>query len=79
MVATRRKIHDSAPKNAMETDLAQIPRIQERQKDYFDSGVTRALKWRQEQLNALHKMIKDNEQDWKNALFSDLGKSNIEV
>lgn len=45
----------------------------------FDSGLTRALDWRRGQLDALERMLSDNEEAIGKALAEDLGKPEQEV
>lgn len=49
------------------------------QQQYFDTGVTRSLAWRKEQLDNLEKLLSNHVQDWQQALKSDLGKHDIEA
>ena len=44
----------------------------------FDSGKTRDLTWRREQLMAVERMMNEREQEFFDALQSDLGKSAME-
>ncbi|NQW60170.1 aldehyde dehydrogenase family protein, partial [bacterium] len=44
----------------------------------YDSGKTRPLAWRKQQLEALVRMMKDNEATFSAALKTDLGKPDVE-
>ncbi|GAB2279497.1 hypothetical protein Dimus_014137 [Dionaea muscipula] len=45
----------------------------------FRSGVTRSLEWRKAQLKALLKLLMEKETECFDALYHDLGKSNLEA
>ncbi|CAN7385936.1 aldehyde dehydrogenase family protein [Arthrobacter sp. LjRoot78] len=49
-----------------------------RSRELFDSGVTRPLAWRLEQLGNLRRMLTERREDFIAALFSDLGKHRTE-
>lgn len=44
----------------------------------FDAGVTKPLRWRLEQLEALERMLREREDEISDALHADLGKSPVE-
>ena len=44
----------------------------------FDAGVTKPLRWRLEQLEALERMLREREEEISDALHADLGKSPVE-
>src|SRR6266446_6220069 len=46
---------------------------------YFQSGATRSLEWRENQLIALRSMMKDHAEDFYAALWSDLRRNRIEA
>ena len=48
------------------------------QREFFESGRTRPVKWRLEQLNYLKNAVKQYEQDLLNAVEADLGKGAFE-
>ena len=52
--------------------------VLEKQKEYFNSGVTLDVNFRIEMLKKLYKAIKDNEKEIEEALYQDLGKSDFE-
>lgn len=45
----------------------------------FASGRTRSLKWRRQQLNAVHRMLISHRKEWEQALRADLGKSSFDT
>jgi len=61
------------------TPLSTIPALLAGQRAYFQTGATRALSWRQEQLNNCLKMASENEAEFADALGQDLGKSTTEA
>jgi aldehyde dehydrogenase (NAD+) len=58
---------------------AEYPALVERLRATFESGRTRALHWRRSQLDALERMLDDNEDAIGEALATDLGKPPQEV
>ena len=44
----------------------------------FESGKTKDLAWRRKQLRSVERMMSEREQDFFDALYSDLGKSAME-
>lgn len=44
----------------------------------FDAGVTKPLRWRLDQLEALERMLREREEEISDALHADLGKSPVE-
>lgn len=48
-------------------------------RSYFNSGVTRPIKWRLNQLNGLIRCLSENEDAWVNALKEDLGRPRFET
>lgn len=46
---------------------------------YFDSNITRDLSWRKEQLQAIKRLVIENEQKWLTALQTDLAKPTLEA
>ncbi|WP_376690689.1 aldehyde dehydrogenase family protein [Wenzhouxiangella sp. EGI_FJ10409] len=63
----------------MSIDPAQYPSMLEALRASFDSGLTRSLDWRREQLAALSRMLEENEGRVNEALAEDLGKPPQEV
>lgn len=59
------------------TSLA-IPAQVDALRDSFNSGLTRSLAWRREQLLSLKRMLTDNQDLLEDALLHDLGKPGIE-
>jgi aldehyde dehydrogenase (NAD+) len=45
----------------------------------FDSGRTRPLEYRQEQLAGLARMLKERESEFENAIHQDLGRPSLEI
>jgi aldehyde dehydrogenase (NAD+) len=50
-----------------------------RHRNYFLSGATRSIEWRQTQLTALQSMMKDRAEDFYAALWTDLRRNRIEA
>lgn len=50
-----------------------------RQKEYFRAGVTKTLQWRKEQLAALQRMLCEQADAFRNALWNDLRKPSFEA
>ena len=48
------------------------------QKEYFNTNITYAYRYRKEMLQKLYKMVKDNEEQLSKALYLDLNKSSLE-
>jgi aldehyde dehydrogenase (NAD+) len=61
------------------TDLAGIPETVARLRNSFESGRTRPLEWRQQQLRRLHAMMSENGDDLVAALQADLRKPELEA
>lgn len=53
--------------------------IKEKQLQLFQSGATRTLKWRKQQLKTLKALIQENEAELSKALFADLHRSPFET
>lgn len=47
-------------------------------REHFGSGLTRQVPWRRDQLESLRRMLRDNRELFEQALFDDLGKSEVE-
>jgi aldehyde dehydrogenase (NAD+) len=60
-------------------DREPIPRVLERLRHTFDSGKTRPLEWRFEQLEQLERMHREHEEELAEALRADLGKCRFEA
>lgn len=56
-----------------------INQILEKQRKFFNSNITKDIKFRKEQLKKLYNLIKDSEDEILNALKSDLNKSEYEA
>jgi aldehyde dehydrogenase (NAD+) len=59
--------------------MSDIKRILDKQRNYFNTGATRALDFRMEKLSILKKSIQKNEKQIAEALWSDLHKSEFEA
>ena len=64
---------------ASETPVESIAASVSAARAYFDTGVTRDLGWRKEQLRALDRLLSENEAALCNALYQDLRKSEPEA
>jgi aldehyde dehydrogenase (NAD+) len=51
----------------------------EKQRAFYNTGATRPLSFRKEQLRKMYYMLKDNEDEWCQSLNADLGKSRQEA
>ena len=60
------------------TDVATIPDTVKRLRAAFESGRTRPLEWRREQLQQLKKLLRENGQEIVDALHADLGRPELE-
>jgi len=61
------------------SEIDQFPELLSSLRDSFDAGLTRPLRWRREQLDALESLMKDNEPLIERALAEDLNKPPHEV
>jgi aldehyde dehydrogenase (NAD+) len=59
--------------------MSDIKRILDKQRNYFNTGATRALDFRMEKLSILKEAIKKNEKQVLDALWADLHKSEFEA
>lgn len=62
----------------LKTPLDEIPVIREAMRKGFQTGKTKSIAYRKQQLLALAYMIKDNEKSFGDALASDLGRPDLE-
>src|SRR4029434_1509810 len=58
---------------------ADFGRLVARHRNYFQSGATRSVEWRESQLIALRSMMKDHAEDFYAALWTDLRRNRIEA
>jgi len=58
---------------------ADFGRLVARHRNYFQSGATRCVEWRESQLMALRSMMKDHAEDFYAALWMDLRRNRIEA
>ncbi|KAI8980223.1 aldehyde dehydrogenase [Trametes punicea] len=56
-----------------------IPKIHETARRAFDSGKTRSIGFRKEQIAKIGYLLKDNEKRWREALHADLGRHPVET
>ena len=61
------------------TELAAIPATVARLRSAFESGRTRPLAWRKQQLEQIIRMHEDHKQEFLDALHADLGKPAFEA
>jgi aldehyde dehydrogenase (NAD+) len=61
------------------TDVAKIPSLVRRLRTTFDSGQTRPLHWRRDQLRRLRDLVRDHGDELAQALYLDLGKPEFEA
>src|ERR1043166_9986125 len=61
------------------TSLEDFGALVARHRNYFLSGASRPVEWRESQLIALRSMIKDHAEDFYAALWSDLRRNRIEA
>lgn len=64
-------ILDPTPDTIAATTVARV-------RDGFDSGLTRPLSWRRDQLRRMKQMLEENESEFIEALRTDLGKPTVE-
>jgi aldehyde dehydrogenase (NAD+) len=62
-----------------ETTTTDLGALVSRLRSAFESGRTRPLSWRREQLRRMKKMLKEREDDLLGALAADLGKPRVEA
>jgi aldehyde dehydrogenase (NAD+) len=60
------------------TETSQIPKVVSKLRDAFDSGRSRSIEWRREQLRRLKTMLEEGEGELLDALAADLGKPRLE-
>jgi aldehyde dehydrogenase (NAD+) len=63
---------ETSKRQTMETPVARL-------RASFDSGRTRPLEYRQEQLAGLARMLKERESEFENAIHQDLGRPSLEI
>lgn len=61
------------------TDVGKIPDIVDTLRSSFESGHTRSLEWRRDQLKRLRQMVKDHGDAFVEALAADFGKPEVEA
>lgn len=60
------------------TPVESIPALVNDLREYFNTGVTKSLKWRISQLEGLIKLLDENAQAWVDAMNSDMGSHHFE-
>jgi aldehyde dehydrogenase (NAD+) len=60
------------------TEPSRIPKLVADLRETFDTGRTRPIEWRREQLHRLKAMLEEREGDFLDALAADLGKPRLE-
>lgn len=60
------------------TSPSQVPDLVAKLRERFDSGHTRSVEWRREQLRRLKTLLQEGENDLLDALAADLGKPRLE-
>jgi len=70
---------ESVAPEAVQAPATDIPATVARLRETFKSGRTRSVEWRKQQLQALEKMMTDNEGAFMEALDKDLGRSPFEA
>ncbi|KAG0043791.1 hypothetical protein BGZ83_011020 [Gryganskiella cystojenkinii] len=61
------------------TPVEDIPQIIQELRSTFNSGLTKSLQYRKEQLKGLHSLVAENEEAFKEASFKDLHKHSMEL
>src|SRR6476659_4577304 len=70
---------DSVAPGTVKTPTTDIPAVVARLRETFKTGRTRSLDWRKQQLQALEKMMVENEETIAAALADDLDRSPFEA
>jgi aldehyde dehydrogenase (NAD+) len=60
------------------TEASEIPKLVAKLRDAFESGRTRPIEWRRDQLRRMKAMLEEREADFLDALAADLGKPRLE-
>ena len=60
------------------TEASEIPKLVAKQREAFESGRTRPIEWRRQQLHRMKAMLEEREADFLDALAADLGKPRLE-
>jgi aldehyde dehydrogenase (NAD+) len=61
------------------TSTADFGRLVARHRNFFQSGATRSVEWRESQLIASRSMMQDHAEDFYAALWTDLRRNRIEA
>ena len=70
---------EPTPTRTETTKTSDLNGLATRHRDYFLSGATRSIKWREGQLTALRSMMKERAEDFYGALWTDLRRNRIEA
>jgi len=60
------------------TEASEIPKLVGKLREAFESGRTRSIEWRRQQLQRMKAMLEEREADFLDALAADLGKPRLE-
>ena len=60
------------------TEASEIPKLVAKLREAFESGRTRPIEWRRQQLQRMKAMLEEREADFLDALAADLGKPRLE-
>jgi len=60
------------------TEASEIPKLVATLREAFESGRTRPIEWRRQQLQRMKAMLEEREADFLDALAADLGKPRLE-
>lgn len=65
---------------AMETlEMGNVERELSKMREYYESGKTKEVSWRESQLKGLRRALSEKEEDILKALKQDLGKHHVEA
>ncbi len=70
---------ETTPTRAETTKTSDLNGLATRHRNYFLSGATRSIEWRETQLTALRSMMKERAEDFYAALWKDLRRNRIEA
>src|SRR5260370_26679398 len=60
-------------------NITEFPALVSRHRNYFRTGATRSVEWREEQLNALRAMMTDRAEDFYASLWTDLRRNRTDA
>src|SRR5580692_204682 len=70
---------EPVPTRSVNAKTVDLHGLATRHRNYFLSGATRAVEWRETQLTALRSMMKDHAEDFYAALWADLRRNRVEA